>query len=274
MLLSACASGKPDLPVRIALLAPFEGRYREVGYNALYAARLALRETGDLQVELMPVDDGGTVESGADRARALALDPQVMAVVALGYEATAPDVQPEYGDLPVLIVGNWGAAPTTQNIFILSSERLNAIITAPPRVSMTDAAALNSSSIGGEVYGLEQYALLRSDLDHVHFASSGSLPDTDFEARYQAGEQFAPQPGLLASLTYDATTLAYAAISGAESDETGTSRSQTASHLRQGSFTTTHGTFAFANGYWVDAPIHYFRYDEAGRLRAVDELVE
>ncbi|MBE2183871.1 MAG: hypothetical protein IAE89_10635, partial [Anaerolineae bacterium] len=24
---------------RIALLAPFEGRYREIGYNALYAAR-------------------------------------------------------------------------------------------------------------------------------------------------------------------------------------------------------------------------------------------
>ena len=37
--LTACGGTPPVM--RLALLAPFEGRYREVGYQALYAARLA-----------------------------------------------------------------------------------------------------------------------------------------------------------------------------------------------------------------------------------------
>ncbi len=41
MLLSACAVKRTPTIYRIALLAPFEGRYREIGYNALYAARMA-----------------------------------------------------------------------------------------------------------------------------------------------------------------------------------------------------------------------------------------
>ncbi|MCS7070642.1 MAG: hypothetical protein NZM00_03995, partial [Anaerolinea sp.] len=45
---------------RIALIAPFEGRYREVGYNALYAARLALADA-ESGVQLLPLDDGGSV---------------------------------------------------------------------------------------------------------------------------------------------------------------------------------------------------------------------
>src|SRR5690349_2126250 len=39
--LSGCAITPHELTPRIALLAPFEGRYREVGYNAYYAVRLA-----------------------------------------------------------------------------------------------------------------------------------------------------------------------------------------------------------------------------------------
>ena len=40
--LTACGASNPELPGKIALLAPFEGQYREIGYNALYAVRLAI----------------------------------------------------------------------------------------------------------------------------------------------------------------------------------------------------------------------------------------
>src|SRR4051794_35174325 len=85
LFLSAC--GVMHTPItRIALLAPFEGRYREIGYNALYAARLALADAADPQIELLPIDAGG--DQAAERARALSLDPQVKTVILLGYEAT------------------------------------------------------------------------------------------------------------------------------------------------------------------------------------------
>ena len=47
LFLSACAASTQPV-VKIGLVAPFEGRYRQIGYEAIYAARLAqaLREMG------------------------------------------------------------------------------------------------------------------------------------------------------------------------------------------------------------------------------------
>jgi ABC-type branched-subunit amino acid transport system substrate-binding protein len=82
---SACGSTAPV--VKFGLVAPFEGRYRPVGYDAIYAARLAVRErnaaggVGGYRVELVAYDDGGDAPSAIERARQLALDPQVVAVL-------------------------------------------------------------------------------------------------------------------------------------------------------------------------------------------------
>jgi ABC-type branched-subunit amino acid transport system substrate-binding protein len=82
---SACGSTAPV--VKFGLVAPFEGRYRPVGYDAIYAARLAVRErnaaggVGGYRVELVAYDDGGDASSAIERARQLALDPQVVAVL-------------------------------------------------------------------------------------------------------------------------------------------------------------------------------------------------
>ena len=80
-----CGSTRPV--VKFGLVAPFEGRYRPVGYDAIYAARLAVRErnaaggVGGYRVELVAYDDGGDAQSAVERARQLALDPQVVAVI-------------------------------------------------------------------------------------------------------------------------------------------------------------------------------------------------
>ncbi|MBS1245622.1 MAG: exported protein of unknown function [Chloroflexi bacterium] len=82
---SACGSTRPV--VKFGLVAPFEGRYRPIGYDAIYAARLAVRErnasggVGGHRVELVAYDDGGDAQAAVERTKQLALDPQVVAVI-------------------------------------------------------------------------------------------------------------------------------------------------------------------------------------------------
>ncbi len=255
MLVNACAVVRTPPIAKIALLAPFEGRYREVGYEALYAARLALADVNDPQIELLAVDDGGS--EAISRARAVTEDPQVAVVIALGYAATEPDTLQAFGDLPVLAVGDWGAEATGDNVFILSSPAFAGLITVPPRISLTDAAALPASHglTGGAVFGLAGFAKLRSSFDGVHIASSGILPDADFVTRYRGDDPFAPEPRLLATLTYDAARIAVAAA------QTNAPLNTIASIDYDG----INGAIHFTAGCWCDAPIHYYHY-EFGKL--------
>ena len=85
LFLSGCASVPPV--IKIGLVGPFEGRYRDVGYDVIYSARLAVREEnsrddiGDYRVALVALDDFGDPESAEEVARSLVLDPNVVAVV-------------------------------------------------------------------------------------------------------------------------------------------------------------------------------------------------
>ncbi len=87
-LLTAChVPGAVRPTVKIGLVAPFEGRYRYVGYDVIYAVRLALREAnaaggvGGYNVELAAYDDGGDPAMAVEQARKLAVDPQVVAAI-------------------------------------------------------------------------------------------------------------------------------------------------------------------------------------------------
>jgi hypothetical protein len=262
ILLSACAVVRAEQRVKIALFAPFEGRYREIGYNALYAARLGLSldrtmqvfNGGPLNIDLMAVDDGGS--EAINHARALALDPLVMGVIALGYDATAPDVLAAFGDdLPVMIVGEWGAEPTSANIFILSNPDIQAQINTPARVSVTDAAALPTPLVGSDVLALEGFAKLRESLDGVTVLSSGSLPSENLIQLYRDSDDFAPAPGLLATLTFDATQFMAMAANEHSRDSTLHKLTTFAHPLR-----SMNGEIRFENGYWADAPIHRYVY--------------
>jgi len=88
LLTTACrfpGSARPT--VKIGLVAPFEGRYRYIGYDVIYAVRLALREanvTGGVAgyyVELVAYDDGADSVQAAEQARKLAVDPTVVAAI-------------------------------------------------------------------------------------------------------------------------------------------------------------------------------------------------
>lgn len=266
-LTGACAIVRTEVATRIALLAPFEGRYREIGYNALYAARLALQDSGVTSVELLPIDDGGTAASAADRARALAGDPLVKMAIVLGYAAADADTQRAFGDISVLVVGFWGTRPQTETTFMLSSCNLEGHITTSARIQVTAAAQLDTPIVGGEVFALEQFPRLRESLDGITIVSSASLPDAEFAERYRQSGQFAPEPGLLASLTYDAASIA-AVANPAET------RSEMQSALGAIIYSGLNGAISFENGCWRDAPIHEYGYDADRKLIPINDIVE
>jgi ABC-type branched-subunit amino acid transport system substrate-binding protein len=250
-LVTGCAgSGKPGIS-RIALLAPFEGRYREVGYNAYYAALLAFEEGASSPIELLAVDDGGSPASAADRARALAHDPLVAGVIALGDAATSDSAQAAYGRLPTLIVGYWSTSPMTDTAYVMSHPDITNTITTLPGVSITHLGDLRSGVIGGDVFALEGFRRVNDDWRNMVIVSSGRPADMNFRDRYAALGQFVPEPGLLATLTYDAVRFM---IEAAQSGST-------ADYLASSSYEGINGTLRFEDRYWADAPLHRYRYE-------------
>ncbi|MEM8861481.1 MAG: ABC transporter substrate-binding protein, partial [Chloroflexota bacterium] len=92
LLLAFLLTGCRQTPqvVKIGMLAPFEGQSREIGYDGIYAARLAVREfnenSDDIKLALVALDDGGRTDIALSNMEALANDPAIIAVVGLGSE--------------------------------------------------------------------------------------------------------------------------------------------------------------------------------------------
>ena len=224
--LAACTA-RHEAPRKVALLAPFENQYREIGYNALYAVKLALADSGG-NAQLLALDDGGTVELAVARAQALTLDPAAAAIIALGPHATHPRVQLA-SDLPFVIVGNWGHARA-----------------APNSLYAADAALTRAYS-SGDMLMLDSARALRRDLEVAEILSSGSLPDDAFRQRYMDSALYAPQPNLLATLVYDVARLVFSAL------DTGT-------QIQSASADGINGAIRFENGYWQGAPVNRYHY--------------
>lgn len=110
--MAGCGSVKPV--VKIGLVAPFEGRYRAVGYDAIYSARLAVRQVnaaggiGGHRVALVALDDRGDPELARQTAASLIIDPAVVAVVGHFLPETSESVADIYAknNLPLIVMGN------------------------------------------------------------------------------------------------------------------------------------------------------------------------
>ncbi|MEN8098753.1 MAG: ABC transporter substrate-binding protein [Chloroflexota bacterium] len=85
---TACysSSSTPEI-VRLGVLAPFEGRHREIGYQIVFGVRLAVQEwnrgeaSQDYRVEVTSLDDHSG-ETATERAvKAFAMEPSVVAVI-------------------------------------------------------------------------------------------------------------------------------------------------------------------------------------------------
>ena len=227
--LTACGASNPELPGKIALLAPFEGQYREIGYNALYAVRLAFGDAKPQDVQLMAVDDGGTRASAVARVKALNLDPTVFAIIALGPVATDPSAQAA-NDKPLVLIGNWGQDRADED-------------------SLYAANAQQAKTRGrGDLDLLIQTRKVADEAASLTFVSSGALPDADFRQRYLNSARYAPAPNWLATLTYDIARMALAALANGHP-------------ISRTDYLGINGRIRFLDGYWLDAPLNRFRLD-------------
>ena len=97
--------------VKIGLSAPFEGLYRDLGYEALYAVRLAVRRAneaggvgGGFLVELVAVNDFNDPPEAVLQAREMAADPGILGVIGGLSPRTAAAAAPEYERLGLAFV--------------------------------------------------------------------------------------------------------------------------------------------------------------------------
>ena len=237
IVLTACTAADTGGIQKIALLAPFEGQYREIGYNAHHALLLAFADSAAHDIHYLAVDDGGSVASATLRIRALNLDPAVKLIIALGPFATHPDVQ-RANERPLILVGNWGHDRADDDSYYLANQ------------------SLAQQQASGDLLMLAQVQYLYDSLVDIQFASSGSLPSADYRSRYLANPLYPPEPNLLATLSYDAARLALVTI-------------QEWMDISEMSFQGLYGEITFRDGYWQNAPLNRFRY-EADQLVPVD----
>ena len=87
-LLGGCAGlGSTRPVVKIGLVAPFEGLHRHLGYDVLYAVKLAVRErnaaggVSGYMVELVALDDSNDPAQARLQARKMIVDADVMGVI-------------------------------------------------------------------------------------------------------------------------------------------------------------------------------------------------
>jgi ABC-type branched-subunit amino acid transport system substrate-binding protein len=103
-LLAACSfPGSVKPTVKIGLSAPFEGRYRDLGYEVLHAVRLAVRQRNDAGgvgqsylVELVALNDFNEAQEAVVQAGKMAIDPGVLGVLAGLSPETAQAAATEY----------------------------------------------------------------------------------------------------------------------------------------------------------------------------------
>ena len=234
ILLVACSASTQPV-VKIGLVAPFEGRYRPIGYEAIYAARLAIREInarGGInghRIELVALDDRGEPDEAQSAARQLALDPQVVAVIGhLWPDSTdaAMRIYCEAG-LPVIAVESAGNA--CQGAYRLG--------TAP------------------RTRWLEDQLIFVSDVPDPNGLSAAQL----FVKNYNAIPIDGTRAGPIALQTYDALNLLFKALAGAETFDRGSL--QTA--LRQIDFSGLGARYAFdQQGRLIEPQTYTFEYDK------------
>jgi ABC-type branched-subunit amino acid transport system substrate-binding protein len=87
--LASCSfPGSVKPTVKIGLVAPFEGLYRELGYEALYAVRLAVRQRNEVGgvggshlIELVALNDFNESGEAVVQARKMAVDAGVLGML-------------------------------------------------------------------------------------------------------------------------------------------------------------------------------------------------
>jgi ABC-type branched-subunit amino acid transport system substrate-binding protein len=276
--LTACVPVSRPL-VKIGLVAPFEGRYRDVGYEVIYAVRLAVREqnaaggVGGYSVALQAFDDGGDPAQAIEQARKLAADPDVVGGLGHWLGTTTAAAAPAYAEagIPMLATTS-GPLPAGAWRWWLTAEAEAAVapadaLTCPPPCEALDdldwlrdvrADAPGSNVYGPALWGQPQFlALAGAAGEGAYFVAPAPYPgesqDPSFAERYAALSQ-GVTPRAYAVLAYDGARLLFAAIERSLAEGDGATRAGVAEALADVRLGGLSGELGFdAAGNWLGA---------------------
>lgn len=248
-LLVGCLNQSPRV-VKIGLVAPFEGRYREIGVDVIPAARLAVREwaakhtDAPIAIELVTYDDAGNPDKAALQAQNLVVDPAVQLVIGHWREDTTGAAEPVYSQSHMpLITYNEIPNADGHTYYLLSPqkqvisqqvERWSSHQSNEYKIRLDETDLVQSATnvregtnylIGGPDWGLNQFKLLLDgNSQEVYFASGLAMPSdqrgnfwtgahvANFVAKFEDGSVGAP-PGFYSVAAYEATWFALDLIS-------------------------------------------------------------
>ncbi|MBN1642579.1 MAG: ABC transporter substrate-binding protein [Anaerolineae bacterium] len=138
--LPGCQPARADLAprstlplVKIGLVAPFEGRYRALGYEALYAVKWAVQErnvrggAGGNMVELVALNDDDEPSRSAFQASKLGVDGDVVGAIGPFSDAAWRASAPVYAERGVPLVAPVGCAlaptaPVSEGVFCMGPD--------------------------------------------------------------------------------------------------------------------------------------------------------
>lgn len=255
LLLTGCLPPRLPPVVKIGLVAPFEGRYRDLGYDAIYAARLAARQlnaAGGIegwQLELVAYDDRGAPDLAQTAARNLMVDPDVVAVIGHYRAESTAAAQPLYAEtgLAHIAVGAYPPAPGAA--WHLSP--------APDRL---EAAAREQAA---------QAVLWLPDTEGRYITPYPRPQDLDdagaWIAAYVAMGPHVPAPGVYALPTYDAVYVLAQAIAANLQAEGRPTRAGILAALPGAVHEGRLGRIAWHDGrFWEAAPLYLYEVENGG----------
>jgi ABC-type branched-subunit amino acid transport system substrate-binding protein len=206
LIVSACHES-PRV-VKIGLVAPFEGRYRSVGYDVIPAVRLAIREfakTGGAKVavELVAYDDSGEPDRAVIQAEKVVADPQVHAVIGHWRDDTTLAALGIYDEAGITVITYTPMDTSGYAHVVNMAPSIQALETAAARWSaqlkldqsaireisgdiVKEAARFDSAKAGGDSinllggpdWGLLQFdALTSGNLNGVYFVTGAAFPE-------------------------------------------------------------------------------------------------
>ncbi len=273
----ACGAPLAPLPtVKIALVAPFEGRFAAVGYEAFPAMRIALREQiaaggiGGYQVEFVAYNDNADPAQAARMARNVASDESVVAVIGhyrLDTTLAALAVYTQAG-LPVVAPGvPADLLPAHPLLFRMGAP--TAHLRAPEFCRIDDRLRQEILAVLPDLQSQGVKRLFAMRVAGGCFATDAPYPQ-DWPAAQRALSAFPDvsggfAPGPRAITAYDATRLILTALQAEVRAGRRPGRAELAHALR----TTTHagllGPIRFdSQGMIVDPPVWVYRFDRSG----------
>lgn len=256
--LTLAACGRPLPTYKIALVAPFEGRQRQVGYDVFPALRLAIREqinaggVGGAFVTFIAYNDSADPAMAARVAHNVALDPEVLAVMGhltLSTTLAAMDVYTN-AHLPLLtLLVPADQVPQSPFVFNLSPSLKGA--KAEGQRPTSDVKSATCNDLRTLTFGLSPFAPCTFPAPPV-----SELPPAQTALKAFTELSLGPPPSPRSIAAYDATNVLLAAIRMDAQAHGVPTRAGVADALRKVKHAGLLGDISFnEKGAWENAPL-------------------